>query len=99
MKEATLFSITGSLLGSATGFGNTGSAPQPPASNLTRQNLTMAEDLTSVQFSEEIQNEANMFFQKVCFCLLNTVLVEINVLMLFVCCFCYIISHPIKTYY
>lgn len=38
-----------------------------PLTSSGRLNMPVPEDLTKMHFSEEIQNEANMYFQQVCF--------------------------------
>lgn len=61
---------SGNILGGTSGFGPSAATVQQPASNVTaaaagRLAGTMADDLTTIQFSEEIQNEANMYFQQI----------------------------------
>lgn len=54
------------MLGGTGGFSAAGGTVQPqPSAAAGRITASMADDLTAIQFNEEIQNEANMYFQQV----------------------------------
>ncbi|VDM37677.1 unnamed protein product [Toxocara canis] len=54
------------MLGGTGGFGAAGGAVQAqPSAAAGRLTAAMADDLTTIQFNEEIQNEANMYFQQI----------------------------------
>lgn len=59
----------GGMLNGNSSFGPTGASQQQSAGSNSPGRIAVQpapiDDLTSVQFSEEIQNEANMYFQQV----------------------------------
>uniref|UniRef100_A0A915B8H0 CCR4-NOT transcription complex subunit 1 n=1 Tax=Parascaris univalens TaxID=6257 RepID=A0A915B8H0_PARUN len=54
------------MLGGTGAFSAAGGTVQPqPSAAAGRITASMADDLTAIQFNEEIQNEANMYFQQI----------------------------------
>ncbi|VDN52522.1 unnamed protein product [Dracunculus medinensis] len=58
---------SGTILGNMSGFGHSSIQQHSgvPLTSSGRLNMPVPEDLTKMHFSEEIQNEANMYFQQI----------------------------------